>query len=510
VHLRGVSPAGAREPLALWAAEPPGAAAPAHRAAAPAPAGRGRRRGRDAGTPRIVACNRAAFAAGVRLGMTEVQAQAAAAALTVVPYDAAAVAAAVAAVGEALLAVTPTVEPHDGWAFLDVSGDGAPAAEARLAEAALGLALALGYRGRVAVADDRFTAAALSRAARQRLTLAPPGGSAAALAALPITVLPVGEELRATFTLLGVRTLGDLARLPPAQVTRRFGPQGAALLRLARGDDPTPLAPFTPRARLREELTLEEPAVTLAELGFGLARLAAALAARLAGRGLGATRLTLTITLDHAPAVALPLRPAQPATSAALLGELARAALGGGRQDAPVAGLALDVDEAVPVPPASLDLWQRRRARHGDEVEVCLARLKALLGEPAVYGAALADSYRPEAMSRPVPFAPPRAAPGPPDTAVAVAAGRLTPPPGALRLLEPPIAVELSAGPPPRLHAFGGRRAIAHARGPLRVAGEWWRTPFARDYFEVLLEDGEHYWLFRDEDGRFFVQGIVD
>jgi len=42
------------------------------------------------------------------------------------------------------------------------------------------------------------------------------------------------------------------------------------------------------------------------------------------------------------------------------------------------------------------------------------------------------------------------------------------------------------------------------------VEGEWWRAPFARDYFEVLLEGGERYWLFRDAEDRFFVQGIVD
>jgi protein ImuB len=494
VHLHGRSPARAREPLALWAAP--------HEEVA---------RGREAGMPRIVACNRAAFAAGVRPGMTDVQAQATAAGLALAPYDAAAVAAAVTALGEALLAVTSTVEPHDGWVFLDVSGAGAAPAEERLAQAALARAAGLGYRGRVAIADDRFTAAALARAARARVTVVPPGGAAAALGPLPVAVLPLGEELRATFGLLGVRTLGDLVRLPPAQVTRRWGARGAALQRLARGGDETPLVPFTPPERLREALTLAEPAATLGEIERGLARLAEVVAARLAGRGAGATRLTLGVALDEgrgSPAVAVPLRPAQPVTSAALLAELARAALAGRGFDAPLIGVTLTVDETAPVPPAPLDLWQRRRARSGDEVEVCLARLKALLGEPAVHGAALVGSYRPEAMSRAVPFTPPpeaRRPPPPPGDGA-----HLTPPPGALRLLEPPVAVELDPGPPPHMHAFGARRRIAHARGPLRVAGEWWRTPFARDYFEVLLEDGEHYWLFRDEEGRFFAQGIVD
>jgi hypothetical protein len=60
------------------------------------------------------------------------------------------------------------------------------------------------------------------------------------------------------------------------------------------------------------------------------------------------------------------------------------------------------------------------------------------------------------------------------------------------------------------MHGLGAGRGIVSACGPMRVAGEWWRAPFARDYFEVVLEDGAQYWLFRDIDGRCFVQGIVD
>jgi len=36
----------------------------------------------------------------------------------------------------------------------------------------------------------------------------------------------------------------------------------------------------------------------------------------------------------------------------------------------------------------------------------------------------------------------------------------------------------------------GAGRGIVSACGPMRVAGEWWRAPFARDYFEVVLEGG--------------------
>jgi len=89
-----------------------------------------------------------------------------------------------------------------------------------------------------------------------------------------------------------------------------------------------------------------------------------------------------------------------------------------------------------------------------------------------------------------------------------------TPPPShpvqALRLLDPPTPVELSEGPPPRIRWLGASRRIARVVGPLRVSGEWWRAPFARDYFELLLCDGTTLWIFRDEQGEIFVQGIGD
>ena len=81
----------------------------------------------------------------------------------------------------------------------------------------------------------------------------PPGDSPAFLAPVPVTVLaepggPAGPDLVDVLERLGLRTLGALAALPVAEVVGRFGAEGLAAHRLARGLDERP--PVTaPRPR---------------------------------------------------------------------------------------------------------------------------------------------------------------------------------------------------------------------------------------------------------------------
>ena len=473
-----------------------------------------RRGARRAVVPRLIAVSRAAAAAGIQPGMTATQAQATLTSLLLLPYDEALVRGTVTTLAEALLGLSPTVEPHPGWFFFNVLSTGAR--DARLAHAAHRLVESLRFAARVAVADERFTAAAVAERAAAPVVVVPSGASAAALAPLPLGLLPLTTEIARGLHLLGLRSLGDFARLTEPQVAARWGRTGVLLHRLARGLDPTPLCAFAPPARLAEELRLEPPVTTLGELDLGLERIAEAVALRLQGRGAGATHVTVVVTLDHAPARSLVLRPTRPVATARPLCDLVRAMLVESTFAAPVTGLTVVVDEAVPVKPVSLDLFAHRRERAGHELDLCLARLRAFLGEPAVHGVRLTDTYRPEAMYERVPFT------GPAEDG-ATRPGDVVPPQSALRLLDPPVPVDLVEGPPPMMRAFGGSRRIAHAlrmvgsarrivhaRGPLRVSGEWWRTGFARDYFEVILEDGAQYWLYRDEAGRVFAQGVVD
>jgi protein ImuB len=97
--------------------------------------------------------------------------------------------------------------------------------------------------------------------------------SRAYLAPLPVALLrarPALADLPEALERLGVRTLGELADLPPAALADRFGRLGLLAHELARGGD-SALSPRPPSEFLREALELPEAASGIQlERGLGL------------------------------------------------------------------------------------------------------------------------------------------------------------------------------------------------------------------------------------------------
>src|SRR6188508_1944915 len=136
-------------------------------------------------------------------------------------------------------------------------------------------AAARGLRVQVALAPA-FTAAAVLVLARPGVTVVDAGTQAAALAPLPIGILneigdhdddarrdrrdrrdrrerdPKGNSAVSAVSALkqwGVRTLGELAALPAADLAARLGRGALAWQAVARGDDTRPLVPALPEER---------------------------------------------------------------------------------------------------------------------------------------------------------------------------------------------------------------------------------------------------------------------
>jgi protein ImuB len=124
---------------------------------------------------------------------------------------------------------------------------------------------ALSTSARLGAAPSRFAAlAAASKARVRRPEIAPdgPGRLAAYLAPLPVGLLgtrPETQSLPETLERFGIRTLGELTKLPRAALADRFGAAGPTARDLARGKD-TPLRPRHPSERLEERLELPESA----------------------------------------------------------------------------------------------------------------------------------------------------------------------------------------------------------------------------------------------------------
>ena len=124
---------------------------------------------------------------------------------------------------------------------------------------------ALGAPARLGAAPSRFAALAAASAARvRRAEIAPstPARLAAYLAPLPVGLLGARPETAAlpeTLERFGIRTLGELTKLPRAALADRFGAAGPLARDLARGRD-TPLHPRRAAERLEERLDLPESA----------------------------------------------------------------------------------------------------------------------------------------------------------------------------------------------------------------------------------------------------------
>ena len=95
----------------------------------------------------------------------------------------------------------------------------------------------------------------------------------------------------------GLKTLGELARLPAADIFTRLGRDGLALQQIARGQDARPLVPTTADEPFEASLTLEWPIDTLEPLSFVLTRLFDPLCARLERCDRGAAVLQVTLQL---------------------------------------------------------------------------------------------------------------------------------------------------------------------------------------------------------------------
>jgi len=214
------------------------------------------------------------------------------------------------------------------------------------------LAAGRGVRVRIALAGTATAATLLARA-RPGITLVDPGEDAAALASLPLEWLamspglsevegasarrasatgkkrhvktghyrlapgPLGSnfELRTSKLIevlhsWGLKTLGDLARLPRGDLHARLGPVGVRLHQAACGEDVAPMVPAAEAPRFIDRIELEWPIDGLEPLSFVLARQCEALAIALERADRGAvtiaTTLRLTTRAVHARVLHLP------------------------------------------------------------------------------------------------------------------------------------------------------------------------------------------------------------
>jgi DNA polymerase-4 len=241
--------------------------------------------------------------------------------------------------------ITPLVEPIGlDEAFLDVAGAirrlGLPERIAqRLRErvrADLSLDCAVG------VGRSKMIAKLASRAAKPRVSRAglEPGPGvvviepAAELAFLHGHLVEalwgVGPATAARLHELGVRTVGDLAAVPPETLVRRIGKaSGLHLAALARGDDPSPVTPDRPAKSIGHEETFSQDLVDPLELQRHVLRMAESVATMLRGSSSATRTVTVKVKFSDLSLQTRSHTLARAITTGGALGQVAASLLAG-------------------------------------------------------------------------------------------------------------------------------------------------------------------------------------
>jgi len=437
-----------------------------------------------------------------------------------------------------------------------------------------------GIACRVGIADGLFAACLAARHARGArppptvppvppahpgaATLVAPGRARAFLAPFPVSVLnsPGDADLAGLLPRLGIRTLGEFASLPAADVVNRFGAPGVIAHRLARGLDPRPLAPRPPPADLSVSVEFDPPARQAEPVVFAAKALAGRMHDGLAAGGLACVRVRVQAVWEDgreitrlwrhdgllsALAVAERVRwqladgppaqpgpppvPAPPAASKPAAVQVPAPREAGGRAADGYPGgitlLRLAPDQLVRDQGRQLGLWGD--AVVTDRVARAAVRVQAMLGHDAVTRPVLAGGRSPDEQVTLVPYGGGHdrmLPPGGPGRAGEPWPGRI-PPPSPATVYPAPLPARITDGsgatvavsgrgvvsaPPARMSADGAPwLAVTAWAGPWPVTERWWHphTARRRARFQLVTEDGAA-WLVAVQAGRWLIEARYD
>ncbi len=359
---------------------------------------------------------------------------------------------------------TPTVETAGlGFLYAEVSGlERRFGPETRLTRELLKEAIqTTGLDVRVGVGSGKFVARQAARAAMPRdVCVVPPGEERRFLSPLPLSVLPTDHEMARRLQLLGVHSLGALAKLPRPAIVNQFGVHAGPLYDLAQGVDPRPVRADAPPLQLARLQEFDEPLNDRAPLLAHAARMAGELSEALSGRGYQAEGIRVRWEGEGGEARALgaPVKP--PSSGSGLLSRLAARLLEELAPVGPVISLSLIVYPLRPfhLGATQMALFGSRRSKRRERLREVLRRLRERFGELIVVVASLV---------------------GPP----------------------PPRPIQVTTAPDglPRALVWRDRiREVATVYETWRERRRWWSWPVERDYFRLETRDGQVRIIFRD------------
>jgi protein ImuB len=362
----------------------------------------------------------------------------------------------------------------------------------------------LALEARSATAPSTLAALWLARAGKRELIEAP-GLLAGKLAELPVTCTSWDPEKLETLHAMGVTRIGELLRLPRAGIARRFGPRALLDLDIALARQAAPRRAFVPRERFRERCDFETEVETAAYLVKALEPLAGRCARFLRERQAGVQALELRFKHRTAPLTRIRFGLASITSDRRRLTDVLVQKLSQVELAAPILRMELLSGPLQPLSAASLEVFAGLGVGGRDTAPQLIERLRARLGEQAVYGICPVPEHRPEAAWQ------------------RVQALRLD---SVLRAGGPlrtggPLGIEEGARRPVWLLDEPSKLRASEVRqwqegqavleeGPERIESGWWDGKgIARDYYIVRRTGGARMWVFQERRSkRWYLHGV--
>ncbi len=365
-------------------------------------------------------------------------------------------------------------------------------------------------------AEPHFTLAPTALAALvaarggARCFITDPGVLPARLKPLPLALLRWPEEQNARLVAMGVRTLGELMRLPRAGFARRFGPALLADLDRLLGRRADPRARLVRRERYRGVRDFDHEIEDHARILQALAPLLDELERFLRARQRGVTALQCRFHHYRAAPTRCTLRLAAPEANAARFTQLLHERLATLDLPEPVRRCELRSGTLTHRTAASQPLWSPGERGHASagEMPALVEHLRARLGNAAVYAIARVSEHRPEnawcvaepKMGTSLFNDEPRTG-----SASLSPLNRDVPIFRPLWLLAAPRPLEAQRGRP----RHGGPLELL--AGPERIESGWWDGgDVRRDYYVAQDPHGSRLWIYRECAGAkpWFLHGI--
>jgi hypothetical protein len=380
---------------------------------------------------------------------------------------------------------------------------------------------------KLGLAKNKFVArVAADIAPIDHFTIVSPGEEPQFLRPLPIEHLQLPSEILATLHDLGLKTIGQLATFPANEMIRRFGFRGAALSRLARGDDTVFFDPAIPTEPLSCNIWLTAPVSRANTIFAHVEKLLSPLLDKLGCFSQGCCMVEIKLSLEDKSEHTIPITLERPTLSVDMFIRQLRAAMEklnrtADKPSAAVTGIRvtipavstllteqLPLETGLPTSSAVNNLPSGETALANNNTITVPVRRNLFLPEQRCSFSPLTARPRPTAPESHLPrqYFP-----------LPYAAGKIT----GLRLFQPPreIEVTITNNRPVAIKqpiAAGQRRATrrpvaVNSLGPWELSGGWWSRRFDRLYWEIQTDNRQLYLIYLDRlSSRWFLQGVFD